>query len=50
MAQAVSRLPLTAEAVVRSHVCPCRICGALNGTGQAILRDLLFYPVNIIPP
>jgi hypothetical protein len=33
VAQAVSRRPLTAEALVRSRVSPCGICGGQSGTG-----------------
>jgi hypothetical protein len=32
-AQAVSRLPPTAEARVRFRVSPCEICGGQRGTG-----------------
>jgi hypothetical protein len=33
MAQAVSHLPLTAEAQIQSLVSPCEICDGQNGTG-----------------
>jgi hypothetical protein len=50
MAQAVSRLPLTEEARVRSRVGPCGICGGKVALGQVYLRVLRFSPVNFIPP
>jgi hypothetical protein len=33
LAQAICLLPLTADVRVRSHVCPCDICGAPSGSG-----------------
>jgi hypothetical protein len=35
MAQAVSHLPLTAEAGVYDQVSPCDICGGQSGTGTS---------------
>jgi hypothetical protein len=50
MAQAISRLLLTAEGQVRSPVNTCEICGRQNGVGQVFLRVILFSPANILPP
>jgi hypothetical protein len=44
MAQAVSRRPSTAEARVRSRVCPCGICGGQSGIGTG------FYPSSSVFP
>jgi hypothetical protein len=44
MAQAVSRRPPTAEALVRSRVSPCGICGGRSGTGTG------FSPSSSILP
>jgi hypothetical protein len=46
MAQAVSRLPLTAESRFRAWVNPCGICG----TGTGFSPSSSVFPVNIIPP
>ena len=43
MAQAVSRRPLTAEARVRSRVCPCGICGGQSGTGTGFSTSTLVF-------
>jgi hypothetical protein len=40
MAQAVSRRPLTAEALFRARVSPCGISGDKVALGQAFLRVL----------
>jgi hypothetical protein len=48
VSQAVSRLPLTAEARVRAHVNQCEICGGESGTGTGYLRVLQSSPVNFI--
>jgi hypothetical protein len=45
MAQAVSRWPLTAEALVRSQVNPCGICGGQSGTWKSFSQS----PVSFIP-
>jgi hypothetical protein len=51
MAQAVSRRPLTAEALVRSRVSPCGIGGGQSGTGIWVFPEYFgFSPVNFIPP
>jgi hypothetical protein len=44
MVQAVSRRPLTAEARVRSRVCPCGIYGGQSGTGTG------FSPSTSVSP
>jgi hypothetical protein len=44
MAQAVSRRPLTAEARVRSRVCPCGICGKQSGTGTRFPPSTSVFP------
>ena len=49
MAQAVSPRPLTAEALVRSRVSPCGICGRQSGTGTGFSRSTPFPPVSVIP-
>jgi hypothetical protein len=50
MAQAVSRLPVTAEARIRSRVSPCGICGGHSGTGTGFFPSAWFSPVNCIAP
>jgi hypothetical protein len=50
MAQAVSRLPLIAEAQIRARVNPCGICGGQSGTGTGFPQSSSVSPVNIIPP
>jgi hypothetical protein len=50
MAQAIGRRPLTAAAWVRAQVNPVEFVVDKVTLGQAFLRVLLFYPVNIIPP
>jgi hypothetical protein len=47
---AVSRQPLTAEALVRALLSPCGICGGQSGSETGFFRLLRFSPVNIIPP
>jgi hypothetical protein len=44
MAQAVSRRPVTAEALVRSRVSPCGICGEQNGTGTGFSPRTSVFP------
>jgi hypothetical protein len=44
MAQAVSRRPLTAEALVRSRVSPCGICGGQTGTGTGFSPSTSVFP------
>jgi hypothetical protein len=50
MTQAVSRLPPTADARVRSRVSPCGICRGQLALGQVFTRVRRFSPVNLIPP
>jgi hypothetical protein len=42
MARAVSRWPVTAEALFRSRVSPYGICGGQSCTGQAFLLVFQF--------
>jgi hypothetical protein len=44
MAQAVSRRPLTAEALVRSRVGRCGICGGQSGTGTGFSPSTSVLP------
>jgi len=46
---AFSRRPLTAEALIRSQVSPCEICGGKVGTGTWFPRSTSGFPV-VIPP
>jgi len=46
---AFSRRLLTAEALVRSQVSPCEICGGKSGTGTRFSRSTSGLPV-VIPP
>jgi hypothetical protein len=48
MAQAVSRRPLTAEARVRSRVCPSGICGEQSGTGTGFFPEYFGFPLSIL--
>jgi hypothetical protein len=50
MTQAVSRLPLTAEARGFARINPCGICRVQSGTGTGFLWVLPLFPANIIPP
>jgi hypothetical protein len=50
MAQAVSRLSLTAKGWFYARVSVCGIYGVQSDTGQVYLRVLRFSPVSIIPP
>jgi hypothetical protein len=44
MVQAVSCLPPTAEAQVRSRVSPCEICGGQSGTGTGFSPSSSVFP------
>jgi len=46
MAQAISRLLLTAEGQVRSPVSMCEICGRQNGVGQ-VSFEYFGFPLPI---
>jgi hypothetical protein len=50
MVQVISRRHLAAEDRVRFLVCPCDVCGGQSATGTGFLRDLRFFPGNIILP
>jgi hypothetical protein len=50
MAQAVSRLFLTAKGWFYARVSVCGIYGGQSDTGHVYLRVLRFSPVSIIPP
>jgi hypothetical protein len=43
MDQAVSHLPLAAEAQVRDRVNPCGICGGQSGTGTGFTPTSSFF-------
>jgi hypothetical protein len=49
IAQAVSRRRLVPEAVVRTRVIPCGICGGQSGTGTRFSPSSSVSPVSIIP-
>jgi len=49
MAQAVSRRPFSAEAMVQSQTSPCEIYGVRSDTGTGFSSLPLFSPVSIIP-
>jgi hypothetical protein len=44
MAQAVSRRPLTSEALVRFWVSPCGICGGQSDAGTGFFPELSVFP------
>jgi hypothetical protein len=44
MAQAVSRRPLTAEALARFRISPCGICGGQSGTGTGFSPSTSDFP------
>jgi len=50
MAKALSLRPLSAEARVRSHVSPYKICSRPSGTSTGSSPSASFSPVNIFPP
>jgi hypothetical protein len=50
MARAVSRQPLRAEALIRSKVHPCEMCGGRSGSGTLFLPEPRYSRVNIFPP
>jgi hypothetical protein len=49
VAQAVSRRPLAAEALVRARVSPRGICGGQSGTGTGFSPSSSAFQVEIIP-
>ena len=46
MSQAVSRRPLTAEALVRSQVSPYEICGGQSVTGTVFPPEYFGFPLD----
>jgi hypothetical protein len=49
IAQAVSRLPLTSDARVRTRVCTCGVCGGQSGIGTGSSTSSSVFPISIIP-
>jgi hypothetical protein len=47
IAQAVSRRPSTAEAVVRSQASPCGICGGQSGTGTGFFPEYFGFSLSV---
>jgi len=50
LAQAVSRLPVTAKYRVRSQVTHCKICGGRDGTVTGLSPSTHVPPVSSTPP